>query len=85
MLQEFVGSGMEVAGIVDVASAQGLGWNTVHRRCEPVLVGNSLGAELSGRSVLIEIMKNWSTHTCECDYIPLFGVFVAGMLSLHAS
>ena len=36
-----------------------LGWYTLHKRCERVLDGNSLEAEISGCWMLIESMKKW--------------------------
>ena len=51
---------------------QSLGWHTVHKKCEPVLGGHSLDAEIYGCSMLIEIMKKGTSTSVYVNVIPPF-------------
>ena len=42
-----------------------LGWHTLQKKNGLMLGGNSLDAEISGRSMLIESLKKW-VDTCVC-------------------
>ena len=41
-----------------------LGWHTVHKKCELVVSGNSLDAEIWACEMMIESMKKWANTMC---------------------